>query len=132
MPRPATGNGALLRSATYLGCNLGQQRRCKATDCSTGEQKSPLISICSPRPSARSLAAGRRSCCVDEVVAHLDAERRAYLFGEILGPARAAVVDRNRGADCLRRCVAGRSFHGPDARLNPGTGIIRDRCKRPS
>lgn len=70
---------------TYLGRNLGQQPL-QATDCSTGEQKSLLISILLAQARLlRSLRGEAPVLLLDEVVAHLDAERRAYLFGEILG-----------------------------------------------
>ncbi len=54
--------------------------------CSTGEQKALLISIC--LANARALAADTGSppiLLLDEIAAHLDAERRQALYGEIVG-----------------------------------------------
>ncbi|HEV7368434.1 DNA replication/repair protein RecF [Arenibaculum sp.] len=54
--------------------------------CSTGEQKALLVSIV--LANARLVAAARGAAPVmllDEVAAHLDAERRSALFAEILG-----------------------------------------------
>jgi len=62
------------------------QKRSDARECSTGEQKALLISIV--LADARELALGRDGLCplllLDEIVAHLDAARRAALFDEIL------------------------------------------------
>ncbi len=57
----------------------------KAAQCSTGEQKALLLAILLAQ--ARLLTAERGAAPImllDEVAAHLDAERRAALFGEIL------------------------------------------------
>jgi DNA replication and repair protein RecF len=56
-----------------------------AAECSTGEQKALLLAILLAQ--ARLLAAARGAAplmLLDEVAAHLDAERRAALFAEIL------------------------------------------------
>ncbi len=69
----------------YLGRNLGAQPLL-AAECSTGEQKSLLIAILLAQARLlRNLRGEAPVLLLDEVVAHLDAERRAYLFGEILG-----------------------------------------------
>ncbi len=54
-----------------------------ASDCSTGEQKALLISLI--LANARALAAGGETpiLLLDEVAAHLDADRRAALYDEI-------------------------------------------------
>ena len=62
------------------------QKRTDARECSTGEQKALLISIV--LADARELARVRNGLCplllLDEIVAHLDAVRRAALFDEVL------------------------------------------------
>ncbi len=69
----------------YLGRQLGSQPLL-AAECSTGEQKSLLIAILLAQARLlRNLRGEAPVLLLDEVVAHLDAERRAYLFGEILG-----------------------------------------------
>ncbi|WP_051340728.1 DNA replication/repair protein RecF [Azospirillum halopraeferens] len=87
--------------------------------CSTGEQKALLIAIV--LANARLLAAERGAApllLLDEVAAHLDAERRAALFGEILAlGAQAwmtgtdAAVFAPLGADACRfRIEEGRAM----------------------
>lgn len=60
-------------------------KRADARDCSTGEQKALLISIM--LADARELARSREGLApillLDEIAAHLDAERRAALFEEV-------------------------------------------------
>ena len=62
------------------------EKRAEARDCSTGEQKSLLISIV--LADAWELARRNDGLCpvllLDEVAAHLDAKRRSALFEEIL------------------------------------------------
>jgi DNA replication and repair protein RecF len=61
-------------------------KRTDARDCSTGEQKALLISIVLAQ--ARQLSHMREGFApillLDEIVAHLDATRRAALFEEVL------------------------------------------------
>jgi DNA replication and repair protein RecF len=67
-------------SATYA------EKGMEARHCSTGEQKALLISLV--LANARALAqeaGGAPILLLDEVAAHLDAERRAALFDEICG-----------------------------------------------
>ncbi len=61
-------------------------KRAPARECSTGEQKALLISIVLAHARALSnLRTGRAPLLLlDEIAAHLDAERRAALFAEIL------------------------------------------------
>lgn len=55
-----------------------------AEQCSTGEQKALLVSIVLAQARARTLERGMAPILLlDEVVAHLDAERRAALFDEL-------------------------------------------------
>jgi DNA replication and repair protein RecF len=62
------------------------QKRTDARECSTGEQKALLISIV--LADARELSRARAGLCplllLDEIAAHLDAERRAALFDEVV------------------------------------------------
>lgn len=61
-------------------------KRAPARECSTGEQKALLISIVLAHARALSDLRGGRApiLLLDEIAAHLDAMRRAALFGEIL------------------------------------------------
>lgn len=98
-----------------------QAKGMPAALCSTGEQKALLIAVV--LANARLLAAERGAApllLLDEVAAHLDAERRAALFGEILAlGAQAwmtgtdAAVFSPLGADACR-------FRVEDARVTPG------------
>ena len=55
-----------------------------AKDCSTGQQKALLISICLAEARRRAgLNQQLPILLLDEIAAHLDAERRGYLFDEI-------------------------------------------------
>ncbi|MEO1602414.1 MAG: DNA replication/repair protein RecF [Pseudomonadota bacterium] len=55
-----------------------------ARACSTGEQKALLISLCLANARALAQATGSSPILLlDEVAAHLDADRRAALYGEI-------------------------------------------------
>jgi len=78
--------------ATTVGPHRGDlavrhaQSGVMAAQCSTGEQKALLVAVLLAQ--ARLQAKERRAAPVmllDEVTAHLDAERRAALFGELLG-----------------------------------------------
>ncbi|MDP2700396.1 DNA replication/repair protein RecF [Thalassospira sp.] len=83
------------RDAGYGGASVGPQRsdllvwhdakNQSADQCSTGEQKALLLSIvmANTRLQSRSRGAGPL-LLLDEVVAHLDAERRGHLFDEIV------------------------------------------------
>lgn len=86
----------LLRTRNYDGATPGPHRSDLAVRhlgkdmpaelCSTGEQKALLISI--TLANARLLTAERGGApllLLDEVAAHLDAERREALFAEVLG-----------------------------------------------
>jgi DNA replication and repair protein RecF len=56
-----------------------------ADQCSTGEQKALLLSMIMANTRLQSKARGAGPLLLlDEVVAHLDAERRRYLFDEIV------------------------------------------------
>ncbi|MBY6265648.1 DNA replication/repair protein RecF [Azospirillum sp. 412522] len=92
-----------------------------AAFCSTGEQKALLIAIV--LANARLLAAERGAAPIlllDEVAAHLDPERRAALFGEILAlGAQAWMTGTDEGVfdplgDDARR------FRIEDAHIRPG------------
>jgi DNA replication and repair protein RecF len=64
-----------------------------AAECSTGEQKALLISLV--LANARALAAagsGTPVLLLDEVAAHLDADRRAALFDELAGLGAQALL----------------------------------------
>ncbi|MEE8438541.1 MAG: DNA replication/repair protein RecF [Micropepsaceae bacterium] len=77
---------------TNLGPHIGDLRvrhtlkRADARDCSTGEQKALLISIVLANAwlQKRRKTESAPILLLDEVVAHLDSERRAALFEEIL------------------------------------------------
>jgi DNA replication and repair protein RecF len=86
-----------------------------ARQCSTGEQKALLISLI--LANARALAEDFGApplLLLDEVAAHLDADRRAALYDEICALGRPGLDDRHR-AGAVRR--AGR----------PGAGLRSDR-----
>ncbi len=83
------------RDATYGGASVGPQRsdllvwhdakNQSADQCSTGEQKALLLSMIMANTRLQSKARGAGPLLLlDEVVAHLDAERRSYLFDEIV------------------------------------------------
>ncbi|MEQ5778339.1 MULTISPECIES: DNA replication/repair protein RecF [unclassified Thalassospira] len=83
------------RDAMYGGAAVGPQRsdlmvwheakNQPAAQCSTGEQKALLLSIVMANTRLQSRARGAGPLLLlDEVVAHLDAERRGDLFDEIV------------------------------------------------
>ncbi len=83
------------RDASYGGASVGPQRsdllvwhdakNQSADQCSTGEQKALLLSIIMANTRLQSKARGAGPLLLlDEVVAHLDAERRHHLFDEIV------------------------------------------------
>lgn len=83
------------RDAMYGGAAVGPQRsdlmvwheakNQPAANCSTGEQKALLLSIVMANTRLQSRARGAGPLLLlDEVVAHLDAERRGDLFDEIV------------------------------------------------
>ncbi|MCC9621391.1 DNA replication/repair protein RecF [Thalassospira sp. MA62] len=83
------------RDATYGGAVVGPQRSDllvwhdakdqPADQCSTGEQKALLLSIVMANTRLQTKARGAGPLLLlDEVVAHLDAERRNHLFDEIV------------------------------------------------
>jgi DNA replication and repair protein RecF len=83
------------RDATYGGAIVGPQRSDllvwhdakgqSADQCSTGEQKALLLSIIMANTRLQTKARGAGPLLLlDEVVAHLDAERRTHLFDEIV------------------------------------------------
>ncbi|HLI21384.1 MAG TPA: DNA replication and repair protein RecF, partial [Stellaceae bacterium] len=88
--------------------------------CSTGEQKALLLSILLAQ--ARLIAAARGAAplmLLDEVAAHLDAERRTALFDELLNLKTQAWLT---GTDStLFAALRGRAqfFAVADARLSP-------------
>ena len=81
-----------------------------AADCSTGEQKALLIGIV--LANARLLAAERGApplLLLDEIAAHLDAERRAALFEALLALGSQAWMT---GTDVsLFESLGGRALH---------------------
>ncbi len=89
--------------------------------CSTGEQKALLIAIV--LANARLLAAERGAAPIlllDEVAAHLDADRRDALFGEILAlGAQAWMTGTDLSVFAPFGAEAAR-FHIEDARIRPG------------
>jgi DNA replication and repair protein RecF len=83
------------RDGQYGGAAVGPQRsdllvwhdakNQPADQCSTGEQKALLLSIVMANTRLQSRARGAGPLLLlDEVVAHLDAERRGHLFDEIV------------------------------------------------
>lgn len=83
------------RDATYGGAIVGPQRSDllvwhdakgqPADQCSTGEQKALLLSMIMANTRLQTKARGAGPLLLlDEVVAHLDAERRKHLFDEIV------------------------------------------------
>lgn len=83
------------RDATYGGAVVGPQRSDllvwhdakgqSADQCSTGEQKALLLAIIMANTRLQTKARGAGPLLLlDEVVAHLDAERRNHLFDEIV------------------------------------------------
>ena len=91
-----------------------------APQCSTGEQKALLLAILLAQ--ARLLAASRGAAplmLLDEVAAHLDAERRAALFAALLGLKAQAWLT---GTDCaLFAALRGKAqfFAVAEARISP-------------
>jgi DNA replication and repair protein RecF len=85
-----------------------------AAACSTGEQKALLISLCLANARALAKATGAAPILLlDEVAAHLDADRRKALFGEIeaLGAqawmtGTGAELFEGLGGDALRLSVS--------------------------
>jgi DNA replication and repair protein RecF len=91
-----------------------------APQCSTGEQKALLLAILLAQ--ARLLAAARGTAplmLLDEVAAHLDAERRAALFAELLDLKTQAWLTGTDAA--LFAALRGRAqfFAVAEARLSP-------------
>lgn len=91
-----------------------------APQCSTGEQKALLLAILLAQ--ARLLAAARGAAplmLLDEVAAHLDAERRAALFDELLALKTQAWLTGTDSA--LFSALRGRAqfFAVADARISP-------------
>ena len=61
--------------------------------CSTGEQKALLISLILANARALAQDLGRAPICLlDEVAAHLDADRRAALYDEICALGAQAIM----------------------------------------
>jgi DNA replication and repair protein RecF len=77
-----------------------------AVNCSTGEQKAMLISIILAHAKAMKNTLGGMLpvLLLDEVVAHLDADRREGLFNEL----------RGLGAQCWLTGTDRALFHGMD------------------
>ena len=91
-----------------------------AADCSTGEQKALLISLVLAQARLQAAERGRAPILLlDEVAAHLDADRRAALFAEIEALGLQAWMT---GTDLdLFGPLAGRAafFHVADSRVHP-------------
>ncbi len=89
--------------------------------CSTGEQKALLIAIV--LANARLLAAERGAApllLLDEVAAHLDADRREALFGEILALGSQAWMTGTDAAVFDPLGDDARRFRVEDAHVRPG------------
>ena len=68
-----------------------------AAEGSTGQQKAVLVSIALAHARLVALARGRPPLLLlDEIAAHLDAERRAALFDEVVALGVAELADRHR------------------------------------
>ncbi|PKR53662.1 DNA replication/repair protein RecF [Thalassospira marina] len=118
------------RDALYGGAAVGPQRsdlmvwheakNQPAAQCSTGEQKALLLSIVMANTRLQSRARGAGPLLLlDEVVAHLDAERRADLFDEIVALGVQAWMT---GTDrALFNGLIGRAqfFRVEEARVSP-------------
>lgn len=118
------------RDALYGGAAVGPQRsdlmvwheakNQPAAQCSTGEQKALLLSIVMANTRLQSRARGAGPLLLlDEVVAHLDAERRADLFDEIVALGVQAWMT---GTDrALFNGLIGRAqfFRVEEARIRP-------------
>ncbi|RCK42580.1 recombinase RecF [Thalassospira profundimaris] len=118
------------RDAMYGGAAVGPQRsdlmvwhdakNQPAAQCSTGEQKALLLSIVMANTRLQSRARGAGPLLLlDEVVAHLDAERRGDLFDEIVALGVQAWMT---GTDrALFNGLAGRAqfFRVEEARVSP-------------
>ena len=88
--------------------------------CSTGEQKALLIAII--LANARLMAAERGQpplILLDEVAAHLDAERRTALFGEILDLGAQAWLTGTDSAVFAELGDAANFFRVEDAHVTP-------------
>jgi DNA replication and repair protein RecF len=91
-----------------------------APQCSTGEQKALLLAILLAQ--ARLLAAARGAAplmLLDEVAAHLDAERRAALFAELLDLKSQAWLTGTDAALFAALRGGARFFAVNEARLSP-------------
>ncbi len=89
--------------------------------CSTGEQKALLIAIV--MANARLLAAERGGApllLLDEVAAHLDADRREALFAEIVALGAQAWMTGTDASVFSPLADDARRFHVEDARVTPG------------
>jgi DNA replication and repair protein RecF len=99
-------------------------KRADAAECSTGEQKALLISIVLAHAWELShIRSGRAPVLLlDEIAAHLDATRRAALFGEILALGAQAWMS---GTDIEMFAALGDSadiFEVADSQLRPLSG----------
>ena len=98
--------------------------------CSTGEQKALLIGLILAHAE---LVARRRDSApillLDEVTAHLDAERRAALFAEILRLGRAGVDDGDGCAGLLRAVRKGAILARRGRPLGGFRRAPRTRCR---
>lgn len=97
-----------------------QAKDMPAALCSTGEQKALLIAIV--LANARLLAAERGAApllLLDEVAAHLDAERRAALFHEILALGAQAWMTGTDTADFEPLGHAANRFRVEESRVMP-------------
>ena len=79
-----------------------------AAEGSTGQQKALLVSIALAHARLVALSRGRAPLLLlDEIAAHLDAERRAALFDEVVALGVAVLDDRHRRRPL--RAAAGRA-----------------------
>ena len=91
-----------------------------AAQCSTGEQKALLISIVLANARLQALDAGAVPLLLlDEVAAHLDEERRAALFDEIMAMGAQAWMTGTDPALFAPLGSAAQHFAVADARITP-------------
>ena len=83
-----------------------------AADASTGEQKALLIGLVLAHAGLVAEMTGFAPVLLlDEVVAHLDPDRRAALYDALARARRAGLDDRRRSGRLRRRGRAGRCVH---------------------
>ena len=83
-----------------------------AADASTGEQKALLIGLVLAHAGLLAEMTGFAPVLLlDEVVAHLDPDRRAALYAALGRARRAGLDDRRRSGRLRRRRLASRCVH---------------------